>query len=125
MSNFSSPIMTKHRNIGEKHKYEQFQVKHELSKEQSCLNEIFKHKCSCVPNAPGGCFRKNFESVDGGNMGRLLLLFREQTRCLNKEDKDTFARQLFHNHCINCETVIDSTGSANLSLFGNSMLTRI
>jgi hypothetical protein len=52
------------------------------------------------------------------NMFRVLVLHREKTRVLNKEDKDRFGVSLFLKHCQNVSDVISPTGDIANSLFG-------
>jgi hypothetical protein len=104
-------------------------VPHVLTEVQ-LLDEITAFRCDkgtkkCSQD-PGGCFRRNFVSNDGsilfGNMCKVLLLHREKTRVLSKEDKNTFGIKIFAKHCLNVSDVISPTEDISNFLFGDGSI---
>jgi len=88
--------------------------------------EINEFKCD--PHNPkchhdrGGCFARNFYSESvflEEKMCKLLSVFREKTRTLEKKDLETFAlNNIFKKHCKNIDDVINPSQQEELNLFG-------
>ena len=88
--------------------------------------ELKSYRCietACHQHKGGNCFENNFDDgsdVDWVTMKRILLLFREKTRCLNNENKNTYIIELFKRHCSNLSDVISPTEEEATSLFGKT-----
>ena len=88
--------------------------------------EISKYTCSShyktCAHGRGGCFGRNFISdteVRATEMVRLLALYREKTRKLNKNDLEHFVlNSIFKKHCTNIDEVISQTQDEQEQLFG-------
>ena len=87
-------------------------------------DEIFDYYCdqeSCTRDR-GGCFKVNFitnaNKLLHDNMCMVLMLHREKTRILGKEDKNKFCLDIFRSHCTNINDVINSTAQNASALFG-------
>ena len=92
--------------------------------------EISKYTCSShyktCSHGRGGCFGRNFISdteVRATEMVRLLSLFREKTRKLNKNDLEQFVlNSIFKKHCTNIDEVISQTQEEQDQLFGKTCI---
>ena len=90
--------------------------------------EISKYTCSShyktCAHGRGGCFGRNFISdteVRATEMLRLLSLYREKTRKLNKNDLEQFVlNSIFKKHCTNIDEVISQTQDEHEQLFGKA-----